>query len=227
MGSPDDEPGRYNNEGPQHKVAISSFYMGKYPIIQADYQTVMGSNPSYFKGDNLPAENVNWFDAIEYCNRLSLREGLTPAYIVKGTEVEWNRNADGYRLPTEAEWEYACRAGTTTLYYSGISVDNAGWYRKNSGQCTHPVGEKEPNAWGLYDMHGNVWEWCGDWYGGEYSGSGQIDPEGAQMGTNRVLRGGAWCNGAGDLRSAFRPYAAPASRGSKAGFRVARSCLKG
>jgi len=154
MGSPDDEPGREDYEGPQHQVTVSSFYMGKYPVTQEEYQAVMGVNPSYFKGDNLPVEQVSWYDAVEYCNRLSQREGLKAAYTVKGKKVTWNRKSNGYRLPTEAEWEYACRAGTTTPYNSGTSVDNAGWYYDNSGGRTHPVGEKQPNAWGLYDMHG-------------------------------------------------------------------------
>ena len=220
MGSPDDEPGRRDDEGPQHQVTVCSFYMGKYSVTQADYQEVMGVNPSHFNGDNLPVESVSWYNAVEYCNRLSQREGLTPAYTVKGENVKWNRNTNGYRLPTEAEWEYACRAGTSTRYYSGISVDNAGWHNGNSDKQTHPVGEKQGNAWGLYDMHGNVWEWCGDWYG-EYSNGAQTDPLGASSGTNRMVRGGSWYCNARLLRSAYRRYNTPASRHSHIGFRVA------
>ena len=225
MGSPEDEPEREDDETP-HQVTVRAFYMGKHPVTQADYQEIMGMNPSHFKGDDLPVEQVSWFDAVEYCNRVSQREGLTPAYTVKGTEVEWNRNADGCRLPTEAEWEYACRAGTTTPYYSGTSVDNAGWYSGNCGSQTHPVGEKQGNVWGLYDMHGNVLEWCWDWYGA-YSGSAQSDPEGAQMGYFRVQRGGSWHNDAQYLCSADRYRNSPSAQNCYIGFRVARSCFRG
>ena len=191
MGSSDSEFGYSSREGPQHQVTASPFLIGKYPVTQAEYQEMMGVNPSEFKGANLPVEQVSWFDAVEYCNRLSLREGLTPAYTINGNNVRWNREANGYRLPTEAEWEYACRAGTDTPFYSGSLVDNAGWHSGNSGGQTRPVGEKEPNSWGLYDMHGNVLEWCWDWLG-DYSGEAQTDPQGPSAGTRRVYRGGSW-----------------------------------
>jgi len=220
MGSPANDPSRYSNEGPQHQVTVSSFYMGKYEVTQKEYQEVMGTNPSNFKGDNLPVENVSWYDAIEYCNKRSQKEGLTPAYIRNGNNVTWNRNANGYRLPTEAEWEYACRAGTTTAYNTGAKIsDNTGWYWDNSGRKTHPVGQKPSNAWGLYDMHGNVFEWCWDWHGGYSSGS-QTDPMGASSGAFRVGRGGGWS--ASDMRSAFRSYNYPDYRYSNLGFRLVR-----
>ncbi|GHU22904.1 hypothetical protein FACS1894172_07700 [Spirochaetia bacterium] len=219
MGSPAPEVNRVGNEV-QHKVTISrDFYMGKCEVTQKEYQEVMGTNPSHFKGNNLPVENVSWYDAIEYCNARSRKEGLTPAYSGSGASISWNRNANGYRLPTEAEWEYACRAGTSTPYSSGSSVDSVGWDWGNSGGETHPVGTKQANAWGLHDMHGNVWEWCWDWYG-DYSTSSQTDPTGAASGTNRVLRGGSWFNIARYLRSANRGYYTPTSRYYNLGFRV-------
>jgi len=220
MGSPANEPDRRDNEV-QHPVTVSSFYMGKYEVTQKEYQEVMGTNPSQFKGDNLPVENVSWFDAVEYCNKRSQQEGLTPAYTINGTNVTWNRNANGYRLPTEAEWEYTCRAGTTTAYNTGASItDNTGWYSANSGDTTHPVGQKPANAWGLYDMHGNVWKWCWDWFG-NYASGAQTDPVGASSGSDRVRRGGSWGNTAQYARSAYRNYNSPAFWSGYLGFRVA------
>jgi formylglycine-generating enzyme required for sulfatase activity len=191
----------------------------------------MGSNPSYFKGDNLPVEQVSWYDAVEYCNQRSQREGLTPAYMRSGDKVTWNRSANGYRLSTEAEWEYACRAGTTTPFSTGnnITTDQAnykgkkpyngnpkGTYRKK----TTPVGSFAPNPWGLYDMHGNLWEWCWDWYG-SYAGGSQTNPEGPATGANRVLRGGGWYYYGRYLRCACRSSNDPSSRHNILGFRLA------
>ena len=225
MGSPANEASRGSNET-QHQVTVSSFSIGKYPVTQKEYQEVMGSNPSYFKGDNLPVERVSWYDAVEYCNKRSQKEGLTPAYTISGSgdsrTVSLNRSANGYRLPTEAEWEYACRAGTTTAYNTGASIsDNTGWYSSNSGDKTHPVGQKTANAWGLYDMHGNVWEWCWDWYG-SYASGAQTDPVGASSGSYRVGRGGGWYNSAVGLRSASRSYDNPGYRFDHIGFRLVR-----
>jgi formylglycine-generating enzyme required for sulfatase activity len=239
MGSPAYETGRDQDEE-QHQVTISGFYLGRYEVIQKEYQRVMGTNPSNFKGDYLPVENISWYDAIEYCNRRSQREGLTPAYTidkklkdpnnknhydtVKWT-VTWNKNANGYRLPTEAEWEYACRAGTTSAYNTGANIienPGAGWYYANSGSTTHPVGQKSGNAWGLYDMHGNVWEWCWDWYG-DYASGAQNDPVGADSGASRVRRGGSWTDRAQDLRSAFRFSFTPSEPDSDVGFRIVRN----
>jgi len=224
MGSPANERGRSNNEGPQRQITVSSFYMGRYPVTQAEYQEIMGANPSAFKGSDLPVEQVNWFEAVEYCNKRSLSEGLTPAYIVSGSSVSWNRLADGYRLPTEAEWEYACRSGTETPFNSGTSVNDAGWYSGNSADRTHPVGEKLPSPWGLYDMHGNVLEWCWDWLG-NYTAGAQTDPMGAASGTNRVYRGGCWRFDAHQTRSAYRYGNIPSLRTFLTGFRVVRNSL--
>jgi formylglycine-generating enzyme required for sulfatase activity len=213
----------YSNEKPVHQVTVSAFYIGKYEVTQREWQEVMGSNPRSFKGDNLPVEKVSWLDVIEYCNRRSVREGRTPAYTVNGTSVSWNRNADGYRLPTEAEWEYAARGGSgaVTVSYSGSNnIDAVAWYSGNSGNKTHPVGTKQPNSFGLYDMSGNVLEWCWDWYGSYPSGR-QTDPVGIASGSGRVVRGGSW----GDLASvcalSYRNYFSPDIRYSNLGFRVA------
>jgi len=245
MGSPEDERGR-NYDEVQHQVTVSSFYLGKYEVTQKEYQEVMGTNPSEFKGDNLPVENVSWFDAVEYCNKRSQREGLTPAYTISGSgdnrTVTWNRNANGYRLPTEAEWEYACRAGTTTRFWSGndetslagkanvadltlkdiVGDDLNAWTNIRDGYAgTAAVGSFAPNPWGLYDMHGNVFEWCWDWYGNYPSGA-QTDPVGASSGSARVLRGGSWGISAQFVRSAFRLYYTPTFRFNFLGFRVLR-----
>jgi len=222
--SPDSGWGRLSDEGPQHKVTVSSFYIGKYEVTQEEYQEIMGTNPSNSKGDNLPVEQVSWYDAIEYCNKRSQKEGLTPAYTRNGDNVIWNRNANGYRLPTEAEWEYACRAGTTTVFNRGNNKsDITGWYAEiNFGGGTHPGGQKTANAWGLYDMHGNVWEWCWDWYG-NYSSASQTDPMGASSGTYRVGRGGSISSDASTMRSARRFSEVPSFRRNDIGFRLARN----
>jgi formylglycine-generating enzyme required for sulfatase activity len=232
MGSPSSEADRTIDET-QHSVTISNgFYMGKYEVTQAEYQAVMGNNPSYFKGDNLPVEQVSWYDAVEYCNKRSVREGLTPAYTVSGTTVTWNQSANGYRLPTEAEWEYACRAGTTTPFNTGnnITTEQANYdgnypYNGNAkGTCrerTTAAGSFAANRWGLYDMHGNVWEWCWDWYD-DYKSGAQTDPLGAASGADRVVRGGSWGIVAQYLCSAVRYGDTPSFRSYGLGFRLVR-----
>lgn len=224
MGSQTDEEGRHGNET-LHEVKITRpFLMGTTPVTQVQWTSVMRKNPSRLKGYNLPVENVSWNDAIDFCNRLSAREGLTPAYRISGDNVTWDKGTDGYRLPTEAEWEYACRAGTTTSYYTGNSesdLDSAGWYGENSGRKTHPVGKKIPNIWGLYDMHGNMFEWCWDWYG-EYPSNSVIDQAGPASGSYRVIRGGSWNPYAGGCRSADRYYYAPGYRRGYVGLRLLR-----
>jgi formylglycine-generating enzyme required for sulfatase activity len=210
--------------------------MGKYEITQKEWTAAMRSNPSRFKGDNLPVENVTWYEAVEYCNNRSIQEGLTPAYMWNGSSVTWNRDADGYRLPTEAEWEYACRAGTTGPFSTGNNITTAqvnydGNYPYNGNaagtyrQKTTAAGSFAANGWGLYDMHGNVWEWCWDWYG-SYGGEAQTDPVGpwgpVSSGSNHVLRGGSWSDGAGDTRSANRRGYTPSLRSSYLGLRLVR-----
>ncbi|MDR0553393.1 MAG: SUMF1/EgtB/PvdO family nonheme iron enzyme [Treponema sp.] len=221
---------------PVHSVTVSSFNMGKYEVTQAQYQAVMETNPSNFTGDNLPVERVSWYDAIVFCNKLSIQEELTPAYTISGetdpgkwgtvptsssntwdvVTVDWS--ASGYRLPTEAEWEYACRAGTTT---GDTITSDTGWYSSNSESTTHAVGGKPANAWGLYDMHGNVWEWCWDWYG-DYDSVAQTNPHGAYVRSYRVQRGGSWYVGPEYLNSAFRGSFQPGYRDVSFGFRLVR-----
>ena len=169
MGSPDGEKDRQPNEGPQHEVAISKpFYMGIYHVTQEQYEAVMGKNPSNFKGQQNPVETVSWDEAVEFCKKASEKAGKK------------------VRLPTEAEWEYACRAGSKTRFCFGDDDDKLGdfaWYAANSGNTTHPVGQKKPNAWGLYDLHGNVWQWCADRYDAKYYGnSPKTDPTGPAEG---------------------------------------------
>jgi len=216
-------------ERPVRRVAINAFSISRYPVTQKEWQEVMGTNPSHFKGDNFPVESVSWFDAIEYCNRRSQREGLTPAYTVRGTgdnrTVRWNRRANGYRLPTEAEWEYAARGGNGSpgnFTYSGSNnVDEVAWHSGNSGGRTHIVGAKKPNALGLYDMNGNVREWCWDWFE-TYLSREQTDPTGPSSGTYRVIRGGGWSFSAGSARSTYRISYYPYNRSSDVGFRIVR-----
>jgi formylglycine-generating enzyme required for sulfatase activity len=215
-----------SDEKPVHTVTVGNFYMGKYEVTQKEWVAVMGGNPSNFKGDNLPVERVSWNEAVEYCNKLSLREGLTPAYRGAGDSVTCNFTATGYRLPTEAEWEYAAKGGKHGDYlvyeYAGSnSVGAVGWYDGNSGKQTHPVGTKTPNGLGLYDMSGNVWEWCWDWYG-SYPGGARTNPAGPVSGSGRVLCGGSWGNSAVDLRSAVRGSGSPSNRNNNLDFRLVR-----
>ncbi|MCY2991657.1 MAG: formylglycine-generating enzyme family protein [Planctomycetota bacterium] len=217
MGSPNSASANVaqDDEKPQHRVRITKpFYLGVYEVTQAEYQKVMGSNPSGFKTSNgsTPVEMVSWDDAVAFCQRLS--------------ETAEERTAGRrYRLLTEAEWEYACQAGSTTMFSFGNSADklrNYAWYKANSDSKTHPVGQKKPNAWGLYDMHGNVLEWCDDWKGGYASGT-VADPSGPVSGVVRVNRGGAFGNSTMGSRSALRSSHPPESRLQHIGFRLALS----
>ncbi len=199
------------DETPRHRITISKpFYLGKYEVTQEQWVTVMGSNPSNFKGRSRPVEQVSWEDIQDFIRALNRKEGK-----------------EMYRLPTEAEWEYACRAGTTTAYSFGDDKGGLGqyaWYEDNSGKETHPVGQLKPNPWGLFDMHGNVYEWCQDWHDYKYyANSPSADPKGSSSGSDRVLRGGGWRDAAGGCRSAGRGDLSPGSRYAILGFRLALS----
>ena len=225
---PDFQREWFDNEQPQHRVQITRpFFLGTHPVTQGQYQAIMGSNPSHFKGsDDLPVESVSWLDAVSFCNKMSEKDKRTPFYRINGTEVA-DVGGNGYRLPTEAEWEYACRAGSTTLFPFGDDAGKLGehaWFSDNSDSKTHPVGQKRPNAWGLYDMLGNVWEWCADWYDAKYyasSPSVAVDPPGPPKAAIRVFRGGCWYNFPRRCRSAFRDWDAPDYRSNDLGFRLA------
>jgi sulfatase modifying factor 1 len=230
MGSPAGEAGRSNDEV-QHQVSLSSYYISATEVTQGQYKALMGTNPSGFKykGDSLPVEKVSWYDAVAYCNKLCEKEDLSKVYTINGTTVTADWSAKGYRLPTEAEWEFAAKGGAASsplavnaVYAGSANVGDVAWYSSNSGNETHPVGTKAPNALGLYDMSGNVWEWCWDCYMNYPSGS-QSDPAGPSSGLYRVLRGGSWDDiDSSILRSAFRYRHYPEHRDYGLGFRVAR-----
>jgi adhesin HecA-like repeat protein len=225
MGSVIDTYSWEAREKPVHRVKVTSFYMGKYEVTQKEWTDVMGNNPSIFKGDTLPVEQVSWYDAVKYCNALSLKEGLVPAYRETEDTITCDFKAPGYRLPTEAEWEYAARGGNqdpATSEYSGEdNLDEVAWHYGNSDKTTHPVGMKQPNSLGLYDMRGNVEEWCWDRYGW-YSGWPQTNPRGALSGTRRILRGGSWYY-LDIKRLTYRNAIAPSASSSAWGFRIVRS----
>ena len=209
MGSPAGEVGRDSDEGPQREVVLDGFWLGKHAVTQGQYEALMGTNPSRFKGDGrLPVESVRWTDAMEFCRRLSERTGR------------------GYTLPTEAQWEYACRAGSAGRYCFGDSdsgLDAYAWYAGNSEGKPHPVGTKRSNAWGLHDMHGNVWEWCRDWFADDFYGSSAArvrNPENTTEGSNRVFRGGSWNYSPQGCRSANRLRLTPGYSRGNLGFRV-------
>lgn len=203
MGSPDDEKEREGDET-QHRVTLTQgFWIGKYPVTQRQWKSVMGTNPSASKGDNLPVTSVSWKDCMEYCRKAG----------------------NGLQLPTEAQWEYACRAGNTGAYAGSGRLDDMGWYENNSGNRLHPVGQKQPNAWGLYDMHGNVSEWCSDWYGAYPIAAVTTDPKGGGASSQRVRRGGGWNYYARGCRAAYRCNSDPSTCAGHVGFRLC--CLEG
>lgn len=228
MGSPTNEADRYLDwEGPQTDVTISrGFWMGKYELTQGEYLAVMKSNPSFFTtrdGNNRPipldlnrpVEQVTWFEATNYCGALTERERAAGRIAINSV----------YRLPTEAEWEYACRAWTSTRFSYGddpgyTNLTQYGWYGANSDGMTHPVGQKLPNPWGLYDMHGNVLEWCLDWFTEQLPGGTVVDPQGPESGSLRTICVGFWAGPAKDCRSAFRFGLLPATKFIHVGFRV-------
>jgi formylglycine-generating enzyme required for sulfatase activity len=231
MGSPLQEAERGRDETP-HRVTVSDFYMAKSEVTQKEWTALMGDNPSNSKGENLPVENISWFDAVRYCNARSVKDGLVPAYTINGETVTWNGSAGGYRLPTESEWEYACRAGTTTPFNTGNTISDSqanfnnhyGYNNNSSGRITGgyrgrslEVNSFKANPWGLSDMHGNVGEWCWDLYG-EYT-----DPQGAMDMTLRVYRGGGWNDFPKHIRSAYRAAFPPENSAFNLGFRLVRN----
>jgi formylglycine-generating enzyme required for sulfatase activity len=205
MGSPETEEGRDESESPHHEVMVMPFYMGKYPVTQEQWEVMMENNPSNFKGVKRPVETVSWDDAVEFCKRLSESTDKT------------------YRLPSEAEWEYACRARTTTPFYFGVTItpELANYDNKYNG--TTEVGKFPPNAFGLYNMHGNVWEWCADPWHYKYEGAPSDSRVWKGGESHRVIRGGGWVNVAPFVRCAFRDYTALDSRDTDIGFRLART----
>ena len=206
MGSKISDSNSFDRERPVRKVQITkAFYLGKYEVTQEQYVAVMGKNPSHFKGDKLPVEQVSWEDAMAFCKQLGE---------ITGRSV---------RLPTEAEWEYAARGcgQDDTVYAGSENLDKLAWFKSNSNRMTHAVGRKKPNELGLYDMSGNVWEWCQDWYAGSYNNASMVDPKGPVSGTYRVLRGGGWDYPARLCRSASRGRYRPDLWNNVSGFRVA------
>ena len=235
MGSPENEPGHRPNER-QHRVSVSAFRIARTTVTKAQYCEVMELDEAPGPGgDDHPVTEVSWFDAVAFCNRLSELEGLPPSYEIDGHEVSWIEDAGGYRLPTEAEWEYACRAGSTAPWSFGdyeSELDRYAWFAGNSDYEAHAVATREPNSWDLYDMHGNVWEWCWDRYasygGVVWSRLTRLrplkDPRGSDYspGASRVVRGGAFLVEPGVLRSAFRFWLVPGVSNSDLGFRCVR-----
>ncbi len=237
MGSPMEERGRWGDgEWVSHPVTITrDYYLGKYEVTQAQWEAVMGENPSYFKDHpNHPVEEVSWSDCLVFCNRLSEKTGLQPVYDEANGHADWNAN--GFRLPTEAEWEYACRSGTTTRYSYGDALDSGDecqsseeharfmwWCGNNDPEGTKPIGQKLPNPWGFYDMHGNVWEWCFDGWELPYGRGPQVDPRGKNGTPFKVLRGGGWFVIAAVCRSANRGWDGPYYKDHVLGLRICRT----
>jgi len=238
------------DEKPVHTVTVSDFSIGKYQVTQKEYEEIMGNNPSCYQAEKVvksgmlgigrktekltisknPVESVSWYDAVEFCNKKSRAEGLTLCYTGSGKSTKCNFSANGYRLPTEAEWEYAARGGVKTqnsasYKYSGSNnIDVVAWYLDNASKKTHSVGGKKANELGIYDMTGNVWEWCNDWYDTSYyKNSPKNNPQGASSGSYRVRRGDSWHNYAQYCRVAYRNYRSPGSSDHNLGFRLLRS----
>ena len=246
MGGPESESWRSDDET-QHTVTVSDFYMSQYELTQEEYEKVTGKNPSNFSGGDLPVENISWLDAVSYCNSRSESEGRTPVYIIDGQNVSWDLNANSYRLPTEAEWKYACRAGMVTPFHTetSISAEEANYYGHypymiednyfsqgnldtkpgEHRQTTVAVNSFAPNAFGLYNTHGNVGEWVWDYYG-EYPKTKETDPVGPDSGILRVYRGGGWNDFAKNIRSVYRATLAQDKGSFNIGMRLVQAALQ-
>jgi len=225
--------GAFRNNEKVHEATVRPFFLSETQVTQELYTAVMNQNPSAFKGTNHPVDSVTWFEAVLFCNALSASFGLNPAYTIEGENVSWNREARGYRLPTETEWEFAARGGIygfqgplEKAFYAGGSEENFAiedycWFSRNSSRTTHPVKSKLPNQLGLYDMSGNVWEWCWDWYD-DYPTDPVNDYTGAASGRKRVYRGGSFFNNnVNMLRTTFRISELPSFKANSLGFRIA------
>ncbi len=210
-------------EYPEHEVTITkNLIAAKYEITQRQFSSIMRRNPSLITDLRLPVYNITWLDAVRFCNALSIAQKLDTAYRFVGGQVLWNDNAKGWRLPTEAEWEYLCRAGTTGDFAGTAIINDMCWISDNSGMKPHPVGTKAANQFGLHDMHGNVWEYCWDWYAFDYyASSPSIDPTGPENGSRRVIRGGSYSDGANYARSSNRSI--PEILSNNIGFRIVRT----
>jgi len=234
-GSPLGASIRDADETPHRVTLTRPFLIATTEVSQALWERVMGANPSlrWSCGETCPVDDLSWFQAVDFCNELSRLTGLEPAYQVEGDQVSWDETSPGYRLPTEAEWEYACRGGSGDDFFNGAItephgcttldplLDQIAWYCPNGGSTTHPAARKAPNAWGLYDTAGNVSEWCWDRYG-DYPAGPVIDPTGPPTGAQRVRRGGSWSEAARDCRSADRAMVDPTTRSYNLGLRLAR-----
>ena len=231
MGSPANDAESFFDERPQHEVEIrQGFAMSETEVTQEQYQAVMGSNPSFYKDSKNwqqhPVEDVSWLDAVQYCNKLSVAEEKEPCYQIEGDLVKWAKGlaCKGYRLPTEAEWEYAAKAEEGTTYAGSNLAEDVGWFGEGVGSSTHEVKGKKPNQWGLYDMSGNVWEWVWDESSDPYKEGVQVDPIGPLLGGSlRGARGGSWSFGEQRLRVAARGRRDPGDRYQHVGFRLSRS----
>jgi formylglycine-generating enzyme required for sulfatase activity len=214
---------------PGRRVTVSPYYMSETEITQGQYKTVTGLEPSLFHSSENPVERVSWYDAVGFCNKLSALDGLKAAYLIEGSNVTWDRTSDGWRLPTEAEFEFAARGGAQGHDFDfpgSNTADDVGWSFSTSGKQTRPVRSLKPNELGLYGLAGNVWEWCWDWYAFDRSAMPSMDPSGPQVGTDRINRGGGWNDDFVDsMRPYFRADDGPDSKDSDLGFRVVRTSL--